>query len=91
MILEIFTSMDGMKGLTLGNIFAKSRTKEVLGRCLRRTKNVGNTMCQWVLKQNGHVITRRTLRRTRPEELCVTDEVEANTCTAFDCGVKEAI
>ena len=34
-----------------------------LGRCLGPAKNEGNEMAQWVLKQNGHVIPRRTCRR----------------------------
>jgi hypothetical protein len=36
--------------------------KEVLGRCLGPAKGEGNEMSQWILKANGRVIPRRTLR-----------------------------
>ena len=40
----------------------------VLGRCLGPAKNEGNEMTQWVLKQNGQIFPRRTMRRLTPEE-----------------------
>jgi hypothetical protein len=41
--------------------------KEWLGRCLEPTKNEGNAMAQqWILKENGKVVPRRTLRRLTP-------------------------
>jgi hypothetical protein len=43
--------------------------KEQLGRCLGPTKNEGNEMAQWVLKDNGKVLPRRTLRRLSTAEL----------------------
>ena len=39
-----------------------------LGRCLGTAKNEGNEMTQWVLKQNGKIVPRRTMRRLTPEE-----------------------
>ena len=35
--------------------------KNELGRCLGPTKNEGNEMYQWVLRQNGQVVPRMTL------------------------------
>ncbi len=35
--------------------------KECLGRCLGPAKNEGNIMAQWVLKENGRVVPRRSL------------------------------
>ena len=32
-----------------------------LGRALGPTKNVGNKMCQWILKTNGEIVARRTV------------------------------
>ncbi len=51
---------------------------QVLGRCLGPSKNYGNEMAQWVLKQSGQVIPLRTLRRLTPHELSVTNEDERN-------------
>ena len=54
--------------------FPKAREK--LGRCLGPSKDHGNEMCQWVLKETGHIIPLRTLRRLTPFELSVTNETE---------------
>ena len=43
--------------------------KEMLGRVLGPAKNAGNEMAQWVLKSNGKIVPRRTLRKLRYEEL----------------------
>jgi len=39
-----------------------------LGRTLGPTKDVGNAMCQWVLKSNGEIVARRTIRHLNDEE-----------------------
>ncbi len=49
--------------------------KEQLGRCLDPAKNEGNEMAQWVLKDSGKVLPRRTLRRLSTAELLLTNEV----------------
>jgi hypothetical protein len=54
--------------------FPKAREK--LGRCLGPSKDYGNEMCQWVLKETGQIIPLRTLRRLTPFELSVTNETE---------------
>ena len=36
--------------------------QEVLGRVLRPSRGEGNEMCQWILKANGRVVPRRSLR-----------------------------
>lgn len=54
--------------------FPKAREK--LGRCLGPSKDHGNEMCQWVLKENGYIVPLRTLRRLTPFELSVTNETE---------------
>ena len=51
---------------------------QVLGRCLGPSKNHGNEMSQWVLKQSGKIIPLRSLRRLTPHELSVTNEDERN-------------
>jgi hypothetical protein len=43
--------------------------KEVLGRCLGPAKGEGNEMSQWVLRNNGRVIPRRTLRPLTEREI----------------------
>ena len=41
----------------------------VLGRCLVPAKNEGNEMTQWVLKQNGKIVPRQTIRKLTRDEL----------------------
>jgi hypothetical protein len=43
--------------------------REVLGRVLGPARGEGNEMAQWVLKSNGNVVPRRTLRPLKPEEM----------------------
>ena len=50
--------------------------KEVLGRVLGPAKGAGNEMAQWILKANGRVVPRRTLRPLTPAELSSETEVE---------------
>ena len=64
--------------------------KEQLGRCLGPAKNEGNEMAQWVLKDNGKVLPRRTLRRLSTAELSLSNESEAERhmiFTTFVCGI----
>ena len=56
---------------------------EVLGRCLGPAKDHGNEMAQWVLKDTGHVVPLRTLRRLTPHELSVTNEDERDKRALF--------
>ena len=65
--------------------------KNELGRCLGPTKNEGNEMCQWILRQNGQVVPRRTLRRLKPEEISPTNVAEANKRAAFDAAIMETL
>jgi len=41
---------------------------QVLGQCLGPATGAENEMCQWVLKANGKVVPRRTVRPLLPEE-----------------------
>lgn len=50
--------------------------KEVLGRVLGPARGHGNEMAQWVLKANGNVVPRRTLRPLTVSELNSTTENE---------------
>ena len=50
--------------------------REQLGRVLGPSRNEGNEMAQAILNSNGKVITRRTLRRLRVEELHSPSEKE---------------
>ena len=59
---------------------------EVLGRCLGPAKNEGNEMAQWVLKMNGQVVPRRTLRKLRADELAM--ETEKSKRAEFDAAIK---
>eukprot|EP00957_Ditylum_brightwellii_P042611 3226457-Ditylum_brightwellii.AAC.1 len=43
--------------------------KEILGHVLGPAKGEGNEMEQWVLKGNGNVVPRLTLRSLKVEEL----------------------
>ena len=56
--------------------------KEVLGRVLGPTKTDGNEMAQWVLKSNGKVLPRRSLRPLNPDE--IHSDVEAAKRKLFD-------
>ena len=62
--------------------------KEQLGRCLGPAKNEGNEMAQWVLKDNGKVLPRRTLRRLSTAELSLTNESEAERRMLFTTSVR---
>jgi hypothetical protein len=44
-------------------------TREILGRVLGPATGAGNEMCQWILKANGNVVPRRTVRPLKAEEL----------------------
>jgi hypothetical protein len=48
---------------------SSSYQREWMGRCLGPAKNKGNAMAQWILKENGKVVSRHTLRRHTPAEL----------------------
>ena len=43
--------------------------KEVLGRVLGPARGAGNEMAQWILKANGRVVPRRSLRPLKVDEL----------------------
>ena len=43
--------------------------KEVLGRLLGPARGAGNEMAQWILKSNGRVVPRRSLRPLNVDEL----------------------
>jgi hypothetical protein len=50
--------------------------REVLGRVLGPAKGEGNDMAQWILKANGNVVPRRTLRPLNTAELHSSTEVK---------------
>ena len=58
----------------------------VLGCCLGPAKNEGNEMTQWVLKQNGKTVSRRTMRRLAPEEWA--REIEIKKISEFNDAIK---
>ena len=60
--------------------------KERMGRYLGPSTGVGNEMCSWVLKTNGKVVARRTIRPLNTVEK--TSEVEKEKIKAFDMTVK---
>ena len=56
--------------------------QEVLGRVLGPARGEGNEMCQWVLKGNGKVVPRRSVRPLNPSE--IHSEVEIKKRQVFD-------
>ena len=50
--------------------------KEVLGRVLGPARGQGNEMCQWILKSNGKVVPRRSLRPLTTAELHSPIEIQ---------------
>ncbi len=64
--------------------------KEWLGLCLGPTKNEGNVMVQWILKENGKLVPLCTLCRLTPAELFPSNEVEMEKRSLFNvaiCGI----
>jgi hypothetical protein len=58
--------------------------KGCLGRCLGPAKNEDNVMAQYVLRENGKVVTHRSILRLTPGELAVSNAVEAAKSEAFN-------
>jgi hypothetical protein len=56
--------------------------QEVLGRVLGPARGEGIEMCQWVLKGNGKVVPRRSVRPLNPSE--IHSEVEIKKRKVFD-------
>jgi hypothetical protein len=50
--------------------------REVLGRVLGPAKGEGNEMAQWILKANGKVIPRRSLRPLKGDEIHSVTEIK---------------
>ena len=63
----------------------------MLGRCLGPTKNEGNEMTQWCLKQNGQIVPRRTVFRHTPEQMAPSNEVETRKRAAFDDAIRSIL
>ena len=60
--------------------------KEVLGRVLGPARGAGNEMAQWILKANGRVVPRRSLRPLKVDEL--HSPVELKKREVFDELIK---
>ena len=60
--------------------------KEVLGRVLGPARGAGNEMAQWILKANGRVVPRRSLRSLKADEL--HSPVEIKKGEVFDELIK---
>ena len=58
----------------------------VLGRCLGPENNEGIEMSQWVLKQHGKILPRRTMRKLIPDELLRDSEIKKRK--VFDYAIK---
>ena len=65
--------------------------KEWLGRCLGPAKNEGNAMAQWILRESGKVVPRRTLRRLTPDELSPSNEVESEKRSQFNVAIRSVL
>ena len=60
--------------------------KEVLGRVLGPARGAGNEMAQWILKVNGRVVPRRSLRPLKVDE--IHSPVEVKKREVFDEIIK---
>ncbi len=60
--------------------------QEVLGRVLGPASGEGNEMSQWILKGNGRVVPRRSVRPLRKEE--ILSEVEKQKRAVFDALIE---
>eukprot|EP00957_Ditylum_brightwellii_P164901 12554949-Ditylum_brightwellii.AAC.1 len=60
--------------------------KEILGRVLGPAKGAGNKMAQWVLKGNGNVVPRGTLRSLKVDEL--NSKTKISSSNLFDSLIK---
>ena len=58
-----------------------------MGRCLGPAKNEGNAMAQWILKENGRVVSRCTLRCLSQAELSISNEVEVEKRSSFNASI----
>ena len=64
-----------------------SLNKEVFGKVLSPASGEGNEMAQWVLKSNGKVVPRRTVRPLTPDK--ISSEVEKAKRDLFDEIIKK--
>lgn len=64
---------------------------QTLGRVLGPAKNAGNEMNQWILKSNGKIVPRRSLRRLTPEETNPGNESEGSKRREFDAAIKSKL
>ena len=60
--------------------------KDVLGKVLGPAKKHGNEMTQWILKENGRVVPRRTLVKLTPAQM--NNVTEQNKRNNFDNTIK---
>ena len=58
---------------------------EILGHCLGPARNEGNEMTQWILKINRQVVSRRSLRKLRLDDL--SKDMEVAKRAAFDASI----
>ena len=65
--------------------------KAALCRVLGPAKNEGNEMAQWILKQNGKVVPRRTVVPLTPAQLAPSNEVEARKRADYDNAIRSKL
>ena len=65
--------------------------KAILGRCLGPDKNEGNEMTQWILKQNGGVVPRRTVRKLTSEMFAPSNDVKKEKRYDFDIDIRKKL
>ena len=63
--------------------------KEMLGRVLGPTCNVGNTMSQWILKANGKIVPQQTGCPLLPGKLSESNVVEKEKQDQFTSQIKQ--
>ena len=62
---------------------------EVLCKVLGPSHNVGNEMTQWVLKSNGRIVPRRTVRPLLPQELAPSNDIEQRKRQIFSDAIRQ--
>ena len=58
-----------------------------LGRFIGPMKNEVNEMFQAIIKKNGTIVPRRSIRALNPEELAITNETESRKRLEFDAAI----
>ena len=62
---------------------------QILGRVLGPSEDIGNEMSQWILRVDGRILSRQTVRQLTNEELWSPLEIARRK--AFDAAIKQKL